>query len=49
MPEISSPRRYGISRKPYVNAPENATVISSSTASVPSGSTTTRTSEVTRS
>ena len=32
-----SPERSGISRKPYVNEPENATVISSSTATTPSG------------
>jgi hypothetical protein len=34
-----SPERYGISRNPYVNDPENATVIDSSTATEPSGRT----------
>jgi hypothetical protein len=34
---IRSPERRGISRKPYVNEPEKATVIASSTATEPSG------------
>ena len=41
---IRSPERSGISRKPYVNEPENATVIASSTATDPSGRTATWTS-----
>ena len=41
---IRSPERYGISRKPYVNDPENATVIVSSTATAPSRRTVTWTS-----
>ena len=47
-PEISSPSRYGISRKPYVNwkPPPKATVIRSSTAIDPSGPTWARTSVV---
>ena len=36
---MRSPSRNGISRKPYVNEPENATVIASSTATEPSGRT----------